>query len=293
MKSNNKLLIRILLSLLILFPNILIYCQNINTVNTGENYKYSNWKQNFAGKYYLGNRIITDRIMRVRDFDEDDEEDQGGLIIAAFIVALALVILASPYYIPASILEEDYPDKYYYQNYPFEDSNGFLDEVGREWMANLSFSTHYIDEDITDYQINTSFRYCRLALEPSYLNYNLGKEEKDIKCFDSMLLFTFAQNNFINFRSGFGYTHFETDSKHDGIDYKYQVELFSKPLHLDLEYKLTGYNFKKGEKVAYNNDFAIFFGYFYKRLELNLGYSWNEIGDTYLKGPGIHTVFWF
>ncbi|MCF7920437.1 MAG: hypothetical protein K9N06_11055 [Candidatus Cloacimonetes bacterium] len=284
----NKLFMRLLLTSLLLFPNLLLNSQNLKAINTAENYKSSCLTQNLPRHYNLGNNVNSGSSRRVNDFGEYDEEDSEKDDFPYFY--LVAIVVMVPYFAPGYFLDDDFSDAYYYQNYPFENSNVFMDDVGRNWMANLSFSTQYIDEDVTGYQVKAAYRYNRFALEPSYTFYNFHKDEKSFTNFNSMLLLTFAHNYFINFRSGLGYSHFETDSKHDGIDYEYQISMFSKPIHIDLVYKLTGYNLITWSEIEYNNDFSIGLGYVYKRLEFNLGYNWDEMGTRYLKGPLISTV---
>ncbi len=226
-------------------------------------------------------------------YDEYDEDDSNEDVEDSFIFIAATIVIAAPIFGPIALLDDDYSETLYYQKYPFEKDHIFMNESGRKCMTNFTLSTQYVEKDILGYQLKSSFRFLRLSIEPSYLFYSHSDKNKIISDFNTILLFTFAQNDFLNFRTGPGYYHSETKTKIDGLNWKYEICAFSKPVHLNLGYKLTAYNLKKGERVKYNNSFNIMGGYLYKRMELDLGYNWTEIGERKLKGSEFRMTFWF
>ena len=296
MKIETKMLVKLFSLIILIFLNTLIFAQTIKEQtlqdSSGTHKKHIQIQnQDFIRKDIFGNPILEKETKDFSDKDKDKEEQKEEA--ESYIFGIGLLVFASPIYLPIKLLEDDYSEKFYYQKYPFEKGDGFTEFDGKRWMGNLTFSYQYVDKNIVGYKVNSSLRFLRFTFEPSYSFYSNPKGEENISKFNTTIKFTFAQNQFINFRTGLGYSHFETDSKFDGINWIYEICLFQKPFNIRLNYNLTGYNFKSKEKVSFNNNFNINFGYFFKNFNLTLGYRWNKMGKEKLNSPEISSSFWF
>lgn len=178
-------------------------------------------------------------------YDEYDEDENNEDVKESFFFAAVAIVIAAPIFGPKALLDDNYSETLYYQKYPFEKGNIFMKESGRKCMANFTFSTQYVEKDIAGYQLKSSFRFLRLSIEPSYLFYSHSDKERDISDFNTVLLFTFAQNGFLNFRTGPGYHHSETKTKNDGINWEYEIDALSKPVHINLDTDLPGIIWKR------------------------------------------------
>jgi hypothetical protein len=159
-------------------------------------------------------------------------------------------------------------------------------------MMNYSLSMRNIKKDVTGWHFKSSISYLRLAIEPFYQLYQKDDDSSDLLSYGGQVLLTFAQNHLFCFRSGFGYNHFENQFKHDGINWEYEASIYRKNLHLKLDYTLTGYSITNDVKLKYNNEFKTNVGYFYKRLEFDLGYRWTTFDKECMNGPEIGIVVW-
>lgn len=291
MGINTKAFLNIPLIISFIIFNSILLAQNVNeqtpqdSLDVPKQFKIRN--QDFLKKDIFGNPISEKEI---EDFDYKDREEQKDLIVSDIIS----MIFAFPIILPRKMLNDECSEgnRYYYQKYPFEYNDGFMSDFGRKWMGNFTLSSQYVNNNVVGYKFNSSFRFLRLSIEPSY-SYYYDNKEKFIINYNTLIMLTFAQNEFINFKTGFGYNHFETNSKFDGIDWKYEIGFINKPFHFNLSYKLTGYDFESEEKVKINNDFNINLGYFFNRFEIKLGYRWHKIGEVKLNGPEISGVLWF
>jgi len=108
----------------------------------------------------------------------------------------------------------------------------------------------------------------------------------------SLILFTFAQNQYINFRTGLGYQHLQSSRKEDGIKWKYQIRIFNKPFNINLDYGLLLYNLKSFKSIKTENEFNIGLGLHIRRIEFKLGYRFFKIIDEKLNGPEFVVRFW-
>jgi hypothetical protein len=293
MKFETLLSLKILSLISLIFLNSLIFAQGLNEQTSQDGFEVNRKLINFAPfkikKDIFGNSISEKEIEDFNDNDREEREEEEESIIGR----IWIMVLASPFYLPILLLDDDYSETLYYQKYPFENGIRFTEYDGKKWMINFTLSSQYVNKDIVGYNIKSSYKFLRLSIDPSYSYYSYNNEEKDISNFDTTILFTFAQNEFINFRTGFGYNHFENVSKYDGINWKYVICLFQKPFHLNLDNTLICYNMESKEKVEFNNDFSINFGYLYKGLEFKLGYKWFNLGEEQLNGPVLSSVFWF
>ena len=223
------------------------------------------------------------------DYDDDDHEDELEEIKSGVFLVL-IVSVTSTYWLPIAYIDDGL---FRYQNYPFEKNDSFLSESGRTWMMNYSLSTQYLDKDVKGWLFKSSISYLRLAVEPFYRLYQKDDDNSDLLSYGGQVLITFAQNHLFCFRSGFGYNHFENQSKHDGINLEYEASIYRKNLHFKLDYTLTGYTSTNNKEFQYNNDFKTSIGYFYKRLEFDLGYRWSTFDKEYLNKPEMGIIVWF
>lgn len=273
--------------------NSLLFAQDINKQtfqDSSDVYKKQIQlkNKNFIDKDSFGKPISK---KEVEDFNNKDKEDQKEEA-ESYILGIGLSIFASPIYLPIKLLEDDYSETFYYQSYPFENGDGLTEFDGKKWMGNFTLSYQYVNNKAVGYKLNSSFRIFRFSIDPTYSYYNFPDKD-NISKFSTTIKITFAQNQFINFRTGFGYSHFETDSKFDGINWIYEICLFQKPFNLKLNFNSTAYDFQSEKGVKFSNDFNIGFGYFFKRINIKLAYRWHKIGEETLNGPEISSSIWF
>jgi len=247
-------------------------------------------QQDYIQKDIFGNPISEKEI---KDFNEKDREEQKEEA-ESYIFGIGLIIFASPIYLPIKLLEDDYSETFYFQKYPFEKGDGFTEFTGRNFMGNIFLSTQYVNKDIIGYHTNSTFSFLRLSVETRYSYYQVNNDsnKENLSNLDAIVTFVFAQNQFTNFSSGFGYNHFANTSLKDGLKWVYKVHLFQKPFNLNLDYGLLSYDLASGKNIKFNNEFNIDFGIFVKRVEFKLGYRWNKIGEEKLYGPEISTAIW-
>ena len=294
MKAKNKMFFKYCSLIFLFLLNSLLFAQDINEQTFQDSldvYKKQIQLKNkdFIDKDIFGNPISE---KEVEDFNNKDREEQKEEA-ESYLFGIELLIFASPIYLPIKLLEDDYSETFYYQKYPFENGDGLTEFDGKKWMGNFTLSSQYVNKEAVGYKLNSSFKIFRFSIDPTYSYYNFPNKNNNISNFNTTIKITFAQNRFINFRTGFGYSHFETDSKFDGINWIYEICLFQKPFNFNLDYNLTCYDLESDEKVKFNNDFNINFGYFFKRINIKLGYRWHKIGEEKLNGPEISSSIWF
>ena len=211
-----------------------------------------------------------------------------------FDLSMALYVLALPFYLPIKLLEEDFPELYFYQDYPYAESNFFFSNDGKNWMGAIEISAHYINEDLSGFLINSSYNYFRLSLEPVLSYYNDQNElNKDIYSFQFVSALSFARNNFSDFRFGLGYQHLSETEKKDALKIIYKMRFFRKPFNLNLGYGLSMYDLGIDNKVKLQNEFDLDIGIFIKRFELKTGYQIDKLLSTELIGPKFSLSVWF
>lgn len=298
MKFNVNLIFRILMFTIIILLNSKLFAQDliqpiiedsIDVHKTKVHTPYRDIRQ----KDIFGNPISEKEVEEFNDKDTEEQREEVESFVGGYVFMAGALIFASPIYLPLKLLDDDYSDQFYYQKYPFENEDGFTEYDGKKWMLNFTLSSQYVDKNTIGYKFNSSFRLLRFSIDPTYSYYNIDNEDNYISNFDTTIKITFAQSHFINFRTGLGYSHFETDSKFDGINWIYEIGIFQKPFNLNLGYNLTGYDLVSEEEVKFNNDFNINFGYFFKRFELKLGYRFLKIGEEKLCGPEFSSSLWF
>jgi len=294
MKFETKMSFKFFSLISLIFLNSLIFAQNFEEQSIQDSFDVQKKQIQIQNKDFLKRDIFGNPISEkeIKDFDDKDREEQKEEV-ESYIFRIGLIIFASPIYFPIKLLEDDYSETFHYQKYPFENGDGLTKFDGKKWMGKFTFSSQYVNKNIVGYKVNTSYRFFRFSIDTSYSHYSFINDEKDISNFNTTIMFTFAQNKFINFRTGFGYNHFETVSKYDGINWIYEICIFQRPFNLNLGYNLTGYDLEAKEKVKFNNEINLNFGYFYKRFEFKLGYRWHKIGEEKLNGPEIYSGFWF
>jgi len=218
--------------------------------------------------------------------NEDKESD--------FDLSIALYVLVLPIILPIKSLEEEFPEPYLYQDYPYAENEYFLSDDGKKWMGFIDISTHYINKDFYGFLINSSYNYFRLSLEPAFsYYYNQNKINKDFYSFQLITALSFARNNFTDFRFGLGYRYLSETEKKNALKIVYKIRFFRKPFNLNLGYGLSMYDFGIDNKVKLLNEFDLDIGIFIKRCELKAGYQIKEFLKRKLNGPKISLSIWF
>ena len=240
-------------------------------------------------EYYKKISSKPDYLKLENEYEEGDrvKEDVEGYIFG--------MIFMGPFYFPCKVLKDDYSETYYFQNYLFSKGDGFMELVGKTWMENIGISAQYVNENTFGYQLNSSLSLLRFSLEITYSNYtkNINNDKEHISALEIITAFTFAQNKYINFRTGLGYQHLNGETKEDGFKCIYKIRLFKKPLNLNLDYGFVLYDLKSVNSLKTINEFNIDLGIHLKRFELKLGYKLFRIIKDKLNGPTLSVIVWF
>jgi len=247
--------------------------------------------QDHLTKDILGNPVLDKTREDYEKLDRDEQEEEAE----SYLFSWALIILASPLFLPQKLLEDDYSDTFYYQNYPFEKGDGFTEFDGRKWMINSVFSFQFVSKEIRGYHLNPSLSFLRLSLEAIYSKFERKHENIDtyLSAWDAVISFVFAQNQFINFRSGLGYQHFEYETKEDGIKWIYEIQIFQRPFSLNLDYGLIFYDLRSNDTNNIINEFILNAGIHSQRFEFKIGYRFFKIIEEELNGPEVSAGIWF
>ncbi|MDP8226146.1 MAG: hypothetical protein P9L89_00685 [Candidatus Celaenobacter polaris] len=269
----------------------------IDSINNIKKPYFDKTRQDYIDKNLFENpnyeNTIEDNRLSLEELEEKKREEREEAL-ETIIFTGVLIITAAPVYLPIILLDDDYSDNFYFQNYPFEINDGFIDYEGKSWMANISTSTQYVNKNIWGYRIEPTISYLRLSLESSYSYYlrNVLNDKQNLSTFESLILFSFAQNQFINFRTGFGFKHLQSSSQEDGIKWAYKIRIFKKPFNINIDYGLLLYNLKCFKCIKTVNEFNIGLGVHIKRIEFKLGYRFFKIIDEKLNGPEFVIRFW-
>lgn len=269
----------------------------VDSLNNVKKPYFDKTRQNYIDKEIFENQnfenTIEDKRLSLEELEEKKREEREEAI-GSIIFMGAIIITAAPVYLPIILLDDDYSDTFYFQDYPFSKKIGFTDYDGKSLMANISASTQYVNKNIWGYRIEPTISYLRFSLETSYSNYfkKVLNDTKNISTFESLILFTFAQNQFINFRTGLGYQLLKSSSQEDGIKWAYKIRIFKKPFNINLDYGLLLYNLTSFKSIKTENEFNIGLGLHIRRIELKLGYRFFKIIDNKLNGPEFVVRFW-
>lgn len=240
-------------------------------------------------EYYKKISSKPDYLKLENEYEEGDriKEDVEGYIFE--------MIFMAPFYFPCKVLKDDYSKTYYFQNYPFAKGDGFMELVGKTWMGNIGISAQYVNENTSGYLLNSSLGLLRFSFETAYYNYtqNISNDKEHISALEIITAFTFAQNKYINFRTGLGYQHLNGETKEDGFKCIYKIRLFKKPLNLNLDYGFVLYDLKSVNSLKTINEFNIDLGIHLKRFELKLGYKLFRIIKEKLNAPTLSVIVWF
>jgi len=228
------------------------------------------------------------------DIEEGVSEEQRSET-ESYLVGWILVALASPLFLPQKLLGDDYSENFYYQDYPFCNSEGFTDFEGKKWMISGSTSFQYVNKNTWGYHLNSSFGFLRFSMAAAYSNFECKntQNKSNISAFAASASFTFAQNRFLNFSSGLGYQHFKTAVKRDGLKWIYRIRFFQKPVNLDLNYGLILYELDNISSKTAINEFLADLGILIGRFEFKINYRLFTIINEKLNGPGFSLQLWF
>jgi len=217
------------------------------------------------------------------------DEDEGD---AAF--KILLLIALAPFYIPYGLLERDETGPLKFQKYPFENTNSFYFDEGKNWCVNSSLLLHYINakDDSYGFGSNIYFQYNRFGLRVNIFQYKSKNNEKLSKL-SIYPFYTFARNEFINFQTGIGYNYEKSNEGIHGLVWNYQINLYSKPLRFQLSNDLIIGFPKNKENVRYNENLNVNISYYIKSISLSLGYYFNTVNKETMYGPFIGMNYYF
>lgn len=241
--------------------------------------------------------------------DQDETDDAGNDLRDRIFEQ----IIVAPYALPHILLNDDYAVSGYFLPYPFaHDQRGYmlidptesfhfhhestqpdLFADASPWMVRLAL------EESNDFDglnrlnghllLDTTYRL-GLQASWSYLHERLeGNRADDSQLGDVNLVYRFAQNKWVQVRSGLG-VRIMTDNHatHYGWNFNYSGDLFPiKPLILSTSLDVG----TLGEAwVVRARQTA---GVSFREWEMYLGYDFLRIGSTNLQGPVIGLRYWY
>ena len=222
-------------------------------------------------------------------------------------------IVAAPFMVPHILLNDDFIVNGYFLPYPFaheqrgymlmdpKDSYHFHRESAEPdyfadasaWMLRLGI------EESNDFDglnringqllLDTTYRFGLLG-SWSYLHERLERSRTDdLQLGDLNLVYRFAQNKWVQVRSGVGVRFMiDRDDTHYGFNFNYSGDLFPvEPLVLSTSFDVgsLGHAF-----VLHARQTA---GLSFRGWEAYLGYDFLRIGSTNLQGPVIGLRYWY
>jgi hypothetical protein len=207
--------------------------------------------------------------------------------------------VAAPYVLPAKLLGDDYSEQGYFLPFPYADGKpGSLqihfpekeEPYGQEdpvqwWLARLAVEESNDFRSLNRVNGHLLLDTClRLGVQTSwsYLTENLkGDRHDDMVLGDVNLVFRFAQNEYVQMRSGLG-VRLSADSResHAGFNFTYSADIY--PVKPWVFSALIDAGTLGSAGVFHCRVTA---GYQWRRCEIYAGYDYLLIGSTDLQGP--------
>ena len=257
----------------IVFILILFIAVSLNSyeINGG---KYSFYQQNNNTNF--------------EDVPVDEDESSSAAFHLFMLVALA------PFYLPEEIVGYENKEQLKFQNYPFENTNSFYFDEGKNWCFNSSLLFHYINtkDETYGFGSNIDFQYNRFGLQANIYQYKTNHNEQLYK-FSIYPFYTFARNRFINFQTGIGYNYEKSAEKTHWVLWNYRINVYSKPIQLQISNDLN-INFPNNEdKTRVDENLSVKISYYIKHFSASLGYYFNSINNERLYGPNFSINYLF
>jgi hypothetical protein len=228
--------------------------------------------------------------------DQQTQDAENSLFLAGVIGAGAVV--TSPFWVPHSLLGDDFSTKESFSRYPYASTSGYLVDPGTpvptspfavrldadyvEAFDNLDLiNGHILVSTVSRIDVDARIQHLG-ELTPSGPN-------DEIWIGDFNVMFRFGQASFAEFRTGLGINWLNDPTQTDlGFNFTYGVDVFPvKPFILSavMDAGTLGhaglFRFRSTAGVAY------------KRLEFYTGYEYTDIGRTHWNGLIGGVRLWF
>jgi hypothetical protein len=240
------------------------------------------------------------RESRQRRWSNDDDEDcDDDDALAELIVWGALIVVATPFCLPRSLIDDDTLAPGRFSRYPYPEGGSGLMRVGGEncdspdplvstesydWLVRMrtEHAESFDDVSRTGGQLlwDTSSRW---GIDTQFDNLRESRDflpDDDLWVGDANLVFRFAQSPRVQMRTGFGFNWLKDDTQSDfGFNFTYGGDfLVKKPwvVSTEIDWGLLGNtNLFRGRVTT---------GFTWHRCELYTGYEYLEIGSMELNG---------
>lgn len=205
---------------------------------------------------------------------------------------LTWIALAVPFAGPYYLLDDDYREPLGFSAYPFaDDADGCTLRDGRTWMVNSNLSMQRLPGNILtsrgDFTLNF---WRRFAFEGAYSKYEerLKNRTEILALGEGLMTFTFARNDFLDFRAGVGVQMIDGKNVNHGVKWAYRVRWFHRPIQLNLDIGMT-----TGLGASSLSEIMPGVGIHLGRFEYKLGYRRLKISGDRLAGPEFAVRVWF
>ncbi len=233
-------------------------------------------------------------------FDEKPPKTEAENALALMILfVMGGFVFAMPHY----GVHDDFSNMHFYPEFPYQESDEqtktnylLLDKskdseekkVGGRVGVIQEKDFHGMSLTRVPMILNTSYR---VGLQGSlnYLSEQLDGNKLDrLSLHDINLVLQFAENRFMQMRSGLGRRFLSGGAHEEGLNFIYSIDVFPvRPLLVSSTFEVGTI----GKTVV--RRFSANAGFIYNRIELNAGYDILTIGGTVLKMPNIGLSLWY
>jgi hypothetical protein len=232
--------------------------------------------------------------------DPFEDDDDGTLLLLAGIAVIT--VASSPIWAPMSMTADDNSDDGYFARYPyrhgqpghmmFDDEDGFPTSP-RDWSSRVSleYGTDFDDISRTGgrFLLSTVSRFDMDVEWNAYREDLVGGGVDEVFTGDANLVFRFAQNKYMQWRTGLGIAWFDDGAGTDtGFNFTYGADFFPcRPLVVSgaIDWGTLG------EEERFHG--RITAGVLLERVEFFVGYDFLKVGSTEIEGPTIGMQVWF
>lgn len=187
------------------------------------------------------------------------------------------LLLMELFYAPYDLYNKDYD--LFYGEYPFEKKTFLNKENDKRYIGNIELRYYYKENQIIQSDILNQIYIKKTKFKANYTSY---------KNYGIYISYNFSQNEYVVFSSGIGYK--KLSKTLEGLSFHYDIDLFFKPLHFELNYEHMGKEINLFEN-SYNKIFSSI-GIIINRFELKLGYEFSMKEEINNKSPTIAFSIW-
>ena len=228
---------------------------------------------------------------------ECDSDSWTGRFFVDVLAPPLFYTVTSPWWVPASLIEDDRHCEATYPKYPYEsESSGFL-LINPESATVKPFALQFGSEYATDFsglerigsriQFDTSSRV-GIDSEWNYWNETTPHGNDTLWNGDFNVTYRFAQSETIQMYSGLGVNWLSGDKSDAGVNFTYGIDLFPGEPFVIRGVIDAG---TIGDADLYHAKASL--GWIYKHIEISTGYDFLHIGDTNLQGITCELTLWF